>query len=641
MKPKNFFEEIRDGALSSWHKYHILPSIVAAQAALESGYADSSLTKDSKNLFGIKADGICDPEDENEEPYERTHENWDGPAKCYWTTEQDEEGNETNVYSSFRVYESFSESVEDHGNFLNSNERYSKVVKEKDYKVAAQELQKAGYATDVDYADKIINRVEEHELYKWDEKAFGKQGKHLIALGHGDSKAGGRDEGATGIGGVKEADLLENGLYESLQKYAKSSNTNIEFYEQDLVENGEQKKFADYDSVTELHFDSLDDPNTSGGHAILRIDKQPNELDQKFIDMLEDHFGLSRKGGFDNTRTNLGNVNAFTKYDTNYRLLELGFITNQKNLNHIQSNYDEVAKDIIEIISGTPVDPNPVPDPDPDPDPDPTGDSISDIQKWLNNTYDTGLNVDGLFGPLTKEAITRGVQTELNEQYNAGLTVDGNFGTQTKNAFVNVRSGAEGNLTRLIQGQLIALNYDPKGFDGIYGPGLVNAVEKFQSDRELNVDGVTGPKTANTLFNNLKTGEGNGTSSEIKDIQNFLNNNYNTGLKVDSIYGLLTQKAIVKGVQTELNKQYSANLEVDGMFGEQTKNVFVNIASGSEGNLTRMIQAQLIGKRYNPNGFDGIFGPGLKETIKTYQLDHKLIADGVVGKSTASSLFSA
>ena len=45
---------------------------------------------------------------------------------------------------------------------------YRKVVNETDYRIAAQELKNAGYATDPSYAGKLISLIEAYKLYEWD-----------------------------------------------------------------------------------------------------------------------------------------------------------------------------------------------------------------------------------------------------------------------------------------------------------------------------------------------------------------------------------------------------------------------------------------------------------------------------------------
>ena len=122
------------------------------------------------------------------------------------------------------------------------------------------------------------------------------------------------------------------------------------------------------------------------------------------------------------------------------------------------------------------------------------------FQAWLNAGYGTGLTVDGLWGPKTRAGAIRALQTELNNQFSKGLTVDGIWGSKTKAACVNVKQGASGNLTRIIQGVLYCRGYDPKGFDGIFGAGCAAAVQSFQRAQGLSVDGVVGKNTWEALL---------------------------------------------------------------------------------------------------------------------------------------------
>lgn len=155
IKKENFLDEIKSGALKSWENHGLLPSIVGAQAALESDWGSSLLAMESNNLFGVKASS-----------------DWTGGKKKYETKEQDSEGNETTIEAYFRVYDSWEDSVEDHGAFFTSTEwreeNYKNVFGLKEYKRQAEEIQNAGYATDVKYADKLIGVIESNKLQEWD-----------------------------------------------------------------------------------------------------------------------------------------------------------------------------------------------------------------------------------------------------------------------------------------------------------------------------------------------------------------------------------------------------------------------------------------------------------------------------------------
>ena len=128
------------------------------------------------------------------------------------------------------------------------------------------------------------------------------------------------------------------------------------------------------------------------------------------------------------------------------------------------------------------------------------GDSdIKDVQEWLNDNYDTNLDVDGIYGNLTKAALVKALQTELNRQYGAGLDIDDIFGHCTRSAVINIYKGMSGNITKTLQGLLICNGYDTNGFDGIFGAGTAHAVQQFQSAHGLYVDGIAGKNTFERL----------------------------------------------------------------------------------------------------------------------------------------------
>ena len=138
-----------------------------------------------------------------------------------------------------------------------------------------------------------------------------------------------------------------------------------------------------------------------------------------------------------------------------------------------------------------------------------------------------------------------------------------------------------------------------------------------------------------TTSSDTKSNIGN---SSVKEIQTWLNNNYNTGLAVDGAYGALTKAGLVKALQTELNKQCGAGLVVDGIFGNMTASACVNISIGDSGNITKTLQGLLICNGYSTNGFDGVFGNGTRNAVIAYQRAHGLVADGIAGRNTFTKL---
>lgn len=155
-KSQNFIDSVAQGAINSWTKYGVLPSVTVAQAILESGWGQSALSTQAHNLFGIK-----------------------GSYNGQYVTMQTREvynGQSYYIYDNFRKYANNSESVEDHGNFLYSNSRYANLLGDQSYASVARKLQADGYATDPSYASSLIKLVEMYNLTQLDNIAFsGKQ----------------------------------------------------------------------------------------------------------------------------------------------------------------------------------------------------------------------------------------------------------------------------------------------------------------------------------------------------------------------------------------------------------------------------------------------------------------------------------
>lgn len=119
------------------------PAVVLAQAALETGWGQKVIHDGagtpSFNLFGVKA-----------------HE-WNGPSASIMSMEHGLGGMRPEQ-SEFRMYADWQESVSDYLAFLNANPRYRNVVEQGDQpEQFANALQQSGYATDPDYASKVLS----------------------------------------------------------------------------------------------------------------------------------------------------------------------------------------------------------------------------------------------------------------------------------------------------------------------------------------------------------------------------------------------------------------------------------------------------------------------------------------------------
>ncbi|MDO7281751.1 peptidoglycan-binding domain-containing protein [Shouchella clausii] len=78
--------------------------------------------------------------------------------------------------------------------------------------------------------------------------------------------------------------------------------------------------------------------------------------------------------------------------------------------------------------------------------------------------------------------------------------MDGIPGPKTYNAARNVRKGAKGNLTRVLQALLYMAGQNPGPFDGHFGDGTEKAVRAFQKAKGLTVDGIAGKNTWKALL---------------------------------------------------------------------------------------------------------------------------------------------
>ena len=124
---------------------------------------------------------------------------------------------------------------------------------------------------------------------------------------------------------------------------------------------------------------------------------------------------------------------------------------------------------------------------------------VNDVQTWLNAYYGFDIYIDGVYGSQTKAALVMALQTELNIEFDSGLDVDGIYGPMTNSEIRNVFNGVSGNYVKVLQGFLMCNGYDTGGLDGIFGNATEKAVEDYQSENGLVVDGIAGPATFGSL----------------------------------------------------------------------------------------------------------------------------------------------
>jgi flagellar protein FlgJ len=146
-------EHVRDFVAELWPHAHaasratgIPAHFMVAQAALETGWGAKQLKNadgsPSYNLFNIKAGS-----------------NWNGATTAQKTVPEFEGGNWRSQQATFRSYASWGDAFADYAKLLTDSPRYAKVLGKSDAAGFAHGLKEAGYATDPQYADKLMRII--------------------------------------------------------------------------------------------------------------------------------------------------------------------------------------------------------------------------------------------------------------------------------------------------------------------------------------------------------------------------------------------------------------------------------------------------------------------------------------------------
>ncbi|WP_027108679.1 glucosaminidase domain-containing protein [Lacticigenium naphthae] len=214
---QSFLDQFAPLAKKYATQYNLYPSVMLAQAILESGWGNSSLSQPPYHqMFGIKASGdfsgdyITVPT--QEWIVDKTH-----PEGGYYITIMDE----------FRVYPSYDEAFLDQANFLQKT-RYKNVNMSASptYRHATQALKDAGYATDPNYPHKLNAIISRYKLYQYDPTPTLNYQSHVQRVGDQKNVQDGQLSGTVGesrrieaiqfnIKGIPELGIQYAGFVES------------------------------------------------------------------------------------------------------------------------------------------------------------------------------------------------------------------------------------------------------------------------------------------------------------------------------------------------------------------------------------------------------------------------------------------
>ena len=143
-----FISEVAPGALTAQREYGVPAAVTIAQAIDESGWGQSQLALQDKNLFGIKGTGPA--------------------GTVLLPTQEFEDGEWVTVNAPFRVYSSVAQSITDHALLLATASSYKPAMADKlSPDTFANDLTGV-YATDPGYGSTLIGLMRLYNLYRFD-----------------------------------------------------------------------------------------------------------------------------------------------------------------------------------------------------------------------------------------------------------------------------------------------------------------------------------------------------------------------------------------------------------------------------------------------------------------------------------------
>ena len=149
----DFINLIKDIVISENNKRGkpLYPSVVIAQAILETGWGNSEIMMRANAIFGIKATS-----------------SWQGKVYNAKTKECYDGVSFTTINDCFRAYDSLEDSIKDYFNLICNSSRYRSALKTDSPEACITAIKNSGYATDPHYIDSIMRIIIENNLQEYD-----------------------------------------------------------------------------------------------------------------------------------------------------------------------------------------------------------------------------------------------------------------------------------------------------------------------------------------------------------------------------------------------------------------------------------------------------------------------------------------
>lgn len=227
--------------------------------------------------------------------------------------------------------------------------------------------------------------------------------------------------------------------------------------------------------------------------------------------------------------------------------------------------------------------------------------------------------------------------------------------------------GVDANTVKSVQTMLKELKYYSGEITGNAGSKTLAAIEQFQEDYGLTVDGIAGPKTISKLesvYNNKggssssSSASGSGlrlgsTGDKVRNLQQDLTTLGYYWADITGSFGSKTETSVK-------NFQEKNNLTVDGVAGSKTLDAIADAVArkggssagssygsdtylklNSQGTAVTQLQTDLKQLGYYYADITGNFGEKTEAAVKEFQKDNGLTADGVAGGKTLAVIEDA
>ncbi len=597
----DFIAKLVKGAQTNERNTGIPASVTIGMAALESGWGRSTMattvpatkTADGKKytvntLFNIKCGTIASP-----------YQTGCVPMKV---NEYTSGGKEYYTVSKFRTYSSWTNSMLDYGRLLTSASRYSAAFSYTKYPDQfVTEIRKGGYATDPNYATKVINIMASYNLYQYNVNG-GKAGYPwktaqtsktypTIAIGA---------SGPT----VKTLQRLIN----------LRTGTSL------TIDGGfgtaTQNAVRQFQAINHLTVDGkAGDQTWAALVGTVRSGNSGRLVEIMQYELRYEGYTLTANKKFD--ATTLAVVQTYQQA----KGLTVDGVVGTKTWAQLLKTTTQLTSPptntTVSPPSTTPVSYKSLKEGD-------SGSTVKTLQRLLNARAGTKITVDGLYGTTTVAGVKKFQKAK-------GISQTGTMNNATWKALLPaLKKGATGTQVKILQYELRYSGFLTT-INGKFDTTTVNAMKSYQKVKKISTTGGTGPRTwaallvtnsSVSVFPELQRGD---RGNDVRTLQRLLNARGGAKLTVDGVFGASTQSAVKK-------YQKEKKLSQTGIVDTNTwTKLAPTLKKGSTNSgAVKALQYELRYAGYSISA-TGKFDTATITAVKKYQSAKKLSASGTVG----------